>query len=461
MQKTLLFKTLTVLGLMLLICLPLQMIESTIAERMQFRAEAVRSIAADSVHEQTVIGPLLVIPYTDEYEEKEAIPDTKPLQTRVVQRKLHKKLIVFPNELRIRSDIDTDHRYRGIHKVLIYNAQHAVSGDFILPSRDALVGEKPESRFTLGVPFVALSIDDVRGVRNVPRINWNGKQFEFQQGSGMASFKSGLHAPLEPVELGMPTKIGFGFDLGLDGIERLRFAPVGKNNEVSLRSKWPHPQFGGRFLPAAKTRIVNENGFSAIWNISALATNAQQQLLQMEEGVRSAGGASAENLDVFGVSFIEPINIYSQAERAVKYGLLFVALTFAVFFLFELLKRLPIHPVQYTLVGLALALFFLLLVSLSEHLHFALAYLIASSACILLIGFYLTNVLRSWKRGFAFGAALTLLYGVLYVLLRSENSALAMGSILLFSVLAGIMMATRKIDWYQLGKPEAIPIEAQ
>jgi inner membrane protein len=165
---------------------------------------------------------------------------------------------------------------------------------------------------------------------------------------------------------------------------------------------------------------------------------------------------AAENLDVFGVSFIEPVNIYSQAERAVKYGLLFVSPTFAVFFLFELMKSLAIHPVQYALVGLALALFFLLLVSLSEHLRFALAYLIASSACILLIGFYLMNVLHSWKRGFAFGAALTLLYGVLYVLLRSENSALAMGSILLFSVLAGIMMATRKIDWYQLGKPEAI-----
>jgi inner membrane protein len=169
------------------------------------------------------------------------------------------------------------------------------------------------------------------------------------------------------------------------------------------------------------------------------------------------GHGAVASIDYFGVSLIEPINIYSQAERAVKYGLLFVALTFTAFFLFELLKQLPIHPIQYTLVGMALALFFLLLVSLSEHMRFVYAYLIASGACILLIGFYLNYVLRSWKRGFGFGVALTVLYGVLYGLLRSENNALVMGSILLFAVLSSTMIATRKIDWYQLGRSPSLP----
>lgn len=456
MQKTLLYKILMVIGLTLVIYVPLQMIQSTIAERMQFRTDAVHSIATDSVNEQTVVGPVLVIPYTDEYEEIEEIADAKPPKTRSIPRKLNKRLMVFPNDLQIKGTIDTDHRYRGIHRVLVYSGQYLFSGDFALPSKEALSPERPESRLTLGTPFIALSIDDVRGIRNIPKIDWGTQAFEFQQGSQLSAFKNGLHAPLDPIDLKQAATIKFAFELGLDGIERIRFTPVAKNNQVTLASKWPHPQFGGRFLPSPKARVINENGFSATWSISALATNAQQQLMRRELGLQENGvspAATSETIDFFSVGFIEPINIYSQADRAIKYGLLFVSLTFAAFFLFELLKRLPIHPIQYTLVGLALAMFFLLLVSLSEHLHFALAYLIASSACIALIGFYLSFVLRSWKRGFGFGVALTVLYGVLYGLLRSENNALVMGSILLFGVLSAIMIATRKVDWYQLGKP--------
>lgn len=448
MQKTLLLKTLVVLALTLLIAIPLSLIQSTISERMRYREEAVSSIATDSVREQTVIGPLLVIPYTDEYEEEQAIGE--PQMIRTVKRIESRSLIVFPNELRIKGSIDTDHRYRGIHKVLVYSGQHGLSGDFVLPKSADIKPQKPGSKITMGQPFVAMSIEDVRGIRNIPSINWNGKQIEFQQGSNLAGFTSGLHVPLDQLDLAKPVSIQFSFDLQLDGIERLHFSPVAKNNHVTLSSKWPHPQFSGRFLPSPKTRIVNAQGFSATWNISALATNAQQQLSGLGQSEASAKNGHP---DYFSVGFIEPINIYSQADRAIKYGLLFVALTFAAFFLFELLKQLPVHPVQYLLVGLALTLFFLLLVSLSEHLSFLLAYLLASGACITLTGFYLSHVLQSWKRGFGFGAALTLLYGVLYGLLRSENNALVMGSILLFGVLAAIMIATRKVDWYQVGKP--------
>ncbi|HYD62576.1 MAG TPA: cell envelope integrity protein CreD [Noviherbaspirillum sp.] len=452
MQKNLLTKTAIVIGLALIIYIPLVMIQSTISERTWFRNEAVRSIATDSVSQQNMVGPILVIPYTEEYEETEDIGDAKTPKTRTVLRKLNKRLMVFPNDLKIQGSVETDHRYRGIHKVLVYSGQFALKGDFSLPDRSALTAEKPNSRITLSAPFIALAVEDVRGIRNIPVVHLNGTRYEFQQGSGLASFKNGLHATLAPIELKEKTSISFAFDLGLDGIEQLQFAPVAKNNEVSLVSKWPHPQFGGRFLPSPKTRVVNADGFTATWNISALATNTQQHLMN-DVPVPNA----AANIDFFGVSFIEPINIYSQAERAVKYGLLFVALTFAAFFLFELLKQLPIHPVQYILVGLALALFFLLLVSLSEHLRFLHAYLIASGACILLIGFYLNYVLHSWKRGFGFGVALTVLYGVLYGLLRSENNALVMGSILLFAVLSATMVATRKIDWYQLGKASSLP----
>jgi inner membrane protein len=332
-----------------------------------------------------------------------------------------------------------------------------VAGDFVLPAPEDLPREKANSRITIGQPFVALAINDVRGIRNIPHIQWNNQAVEFEQGSGLYAHKAGLHAPVDVQEWKRGSAVKFAFNLGLDGIEHLQFSPVAKNNLVTLKSKWPHPQFGGRFMPSPKDRRIDKDGFTATWNISALATNAQQQLAAIERSsiAQANGGqennAAIGNVDYFSVGFIEPVNIYSQADRAVKYGLLFASLTFAAFFLFEVLKQLPIHPVQYMLVGMALSLFFLLLVSLSEHIRFELSYLIASGACILLIGFYLSYVLHDWKRGFGFGTGLTMLYGVLFGLLRSEDNALMMGSVLLFAVLSVVMIATRKVDWYKLG----------
>jgi inner membrane protein len=440
MQKALYLKALAIVILTLLIGVALAMIQSTISERNQFRQQAVQSIATESVRSQTMIGPILAIPYNDSYEEEVPISE-KSEKTKIVKRSVDNIYFIFPNDLRIDGAIDTDRRYKGIHKVLVYSGQHKFSGDFQIPQNLSFKGEKPNSTITVGKAFISLGISDVRGIRNIPVIDWGGRKIEFQQGTAMSSPATGLHAPLGQLDFKEPKQVNFAFDLGLDGIERLDIVPVGKNNSVTLASKWPHPQFGGLFLPSPKTRRIDENGFTATWNISALSANAQQQLR-----------AGSEKLDSFGVGFIEPVNIYTQADRAVKYGLLFVALTFAAFFLFELMKRLPVHPVQYALVGLALALFFQLLVSLSEHMAFETAYLISSGACIALIGFYLSYVLHDWKRGFSFGAGLTLLYGVLFGLLQSENNALLMGSILLFSVLAIIMIATRKVDWYQIGR---------
>lgn len=454
-QKSLLLKALAVAVLTLLIGLALMMIQSTIRERMAFRDEAVRSIAADSVRAQTMLGPVLVWPYSETYEEQEVL-DAASNKTRTVQRSVARRLFVFPNELQITGGIDTDHRYRGIHKVLVYSGQHKFSGDFALPTADAFKREHANSRIDLGTPHVALAIEDVRGIRNIPKFNLDGKEYEFDHGAQLQAFKSGLHAALDGVVFKPQTTLRFKFALGLDGIEQLHIVPLARNNQVKLTSNWPHPQFGGRFLPAPNARTIDAKGFASTWNISSLASNAQQQFVQAEQGTdgaakAGAAGVALERLDYFSVGFIEPVNIYSQSDRATKYGLLFVALTFVAFFMFELVKRLPIHPVQYGLVGMALALFFLLLVSLSEHVQFLTAYLAASGACIALLGFYLSHALRDWRRGMGFGAGLTLLYGTLFGLLSSESNALVMGSILLFGILAAIMVATRKVDWYQLG----------
>ncbi len=458
MQKTLLIKALIVFGLMLLIGLPLLMIQETIKERMQFRQEAVDSIAADSVREQTIIGPILVIPYVEQYDERVEIAADKDqkssvaARTEVQRRIMQRRLLVYPNNLQQTGVIETDRRYRGIHQVLVYSGQHAFKGDFTVPGLEQLPRKTPEARIAVGQPFIALSIEDVRGIRNIPKIDWGGRLIEFEQGTDLFAFRSGLHAPLGAMPMASAQQVTFSFDLGLDGIERQHFVPVAKNSQISIKSNWPHPQFGGRFLPSPKNRQIDAQGFNVAWNISSLATNAQTQLSSIEGEFKVPDSAPLGQVDRFSVGFIEPVNVYSQSDRATKYGLLFVALTFAAFFIFEILKSLPIHPVQYLLVGLALVIFFLLLVGLAEHIAFWMAYVIASAACIALTSFYLTWVLRSAARALGFGVALTLLYGALYGLLNSENNALVLGSILLFAVLAAVMVVTRKVDWYQVGK---------
>jgi inner membrane protein len=207
-----------------------------------------------------------------------------------------------------------------------------------------------------------------------------------------------------------------------------------------MRADWPHPSFQGRFLPAKHE--IGTDGFTASWKVSRLAANC----------VLPCNGIGEQ----IAVSFIEPVGLYQQLERASKYGFLFIGLTFAAFLLYELLRRLAIHPVQYALVGLALAMFFLLLTALSEHIDFAPAYGIATLACVGLISGYLVRVLHSARAGFAFGGALAALYAMLYALLKAEDYSLLGGALLLFGLLAIVMIATRRVDWYALtAKPKA------
>jgi inner membrane protein len=225
---------------------------------------------------------------------------------------------------------------------------------------------------------------------------------------------------------------------------------------VVLDGDWPHPSFAGRFLPVE--RQVGESGFSARWQLNALATTAPQTAgwgaapCALDDNAVDAVGGERRSacVETFGVSFIDPVSPYVLSDRATKYGVLFILLTFVGVGAVEVLRRLRVHPIQYLLVGSALAVFFLLLVSLSEHVPFAVAYLAAAAACTALLGFYGAFVLHGGRAGAAFGAAVAVLYGVLYALLQLEQTALLLGSLLLFGVLAALMVATRRIDWYGL-----------
>jgi inner membrane protein len=245
---------------------------------------------------------------------------------------------------------------------------------------------------------------------------------------------------------------------------------------MTLGANWPHPSFGGRFLPL--TREVRADGFSATWQLSSLATTAGSDFqrgaalcspngseLAADGGheaqygrINRAHAASTASraepgagcIESFNVGFIDPVNPYSLSDRAIKYGLLFIALTFVAVGMVEVLRQLRVHPIQYLLVGCALSIFFLLLLSLSEHLRFDLSYLIAAGACVTLLAFYGRYLLHGWRAGTVFGAGIAALYGALYALLQMEQTALVIGSVLLFAVLAGVMVLTRRLDWYRV-----------
>jgi inner membrane protein len=225
---------------------------------------------------------------------------------------------------------------------------------------------------------------------------------------------------------------------------------------MELTSNWPHPSFGGRFLP--NSREIDGNGFKAKWQLSALASSARQELLADAGlcGFNESLATQPEHVErggcveTFGLNFMDPVSVYTLSDRATKYGILFIVLTFVGVGLVEILHRQRVHPIQYLLVGCALSVFFLLLVSLSEHLSFAWAYGLASAACSMLLGFYGSFVLRGAKAGCVFGCSIATLYATLYALLQREQTALLLGSLLLFVVLAVIMFITRRIDWYAL-----------
>jgi inner membrane protein len=361
--------------------------------------------------------------------------------TRVVD--YARQQLLLPEELSITAQTGVQTRYRGIYQARVYDVGGKVSGRFVLPPRAGLPADTDRTRYFISSrPHLAVGISDVRGIRRSPLLRWGEAQVAFVEGTGVDFLPNGIRAPLGA--LPASGEVAFEFQLDLLGTDRWQLVPLGRSTTVDLASSWPHPSFFGEFLP--RSHSVDAAGFRARWQTSHLATGMSARM----ERAQAGGPSGAQALARFGVAFVEPVNIYLKAERAVKYGILFVILTFVAFFLFELLEALPIHPFQYGLVGLALAVFFLLLIGLSEHLSFLSAYLSASAACIALQGFYLSHVLRSAARGAGFAAALALLYGFMYLLLQSEDFAFLLGSLLVFVALAAVMFATRKVDWYAL-----------
>jgi len=440
MKLPLLFKTLTIGALMLLLLIPIAMISSSIDERKFYNQSVVEDIARSSSYSQTITGPVLVVPYskivrTVSYNQK---------KEKVVEESLvYGKVKFLPELFDLNGELKTELRKRGIYSARLYHSDNTISGKFSIPKDFGMTENIPD--YSFDQPYLAMGINDIRGIDNSLVMIVNDKKYAMEPGSKLNVLANGVHASLVGMDFSDATSFSFSLNLKLTGTESFSIVPIGKETRVNITSDWPHPKFVGNFLPADSS--ISDKGFSANWQTSFFATNMQEDFMQCANKNNCMGF----NEKQFGVNFIDPVDQYVKSDRAIKYAILFIGLTFACFFLFEIMKRLQVHAVQYTLVGLALAFFYLLLLSLSEHLGFNKAYVISASACVSLIGIYVCFVLRSFLRGLGFTLGLSLLYGLLFGLLSAEDYALLMGSVLLFSILAAVMILTRNVDWYAIG----------
>lgn len=438
MNHPLLVKSAVVAVLAIVLMIPVGMIRHLVAERQARSQEAIAGIAEGWGKRQLIGGPYLALPYERRWTSvKRETVDGKPRETRVDH--VESQTLRLP-VASVDWTIDTDiaEKTRGIYKARLYTARLSASGSATIPARTSL--EDGTSRYKWGTPRLVLGIADALGIRAAPDVRIDDEVHAFSPGAADGTTAAGLHVPLAAIEPSKERSIAFSFSLELGGSESFALAPLGADTTIAMRADWPHPSFVGRFLPAKHD--IGAQGFTATWKISRFAA-------QGGEAQNCAFPCNRMGQQV-AVSFVEPAGLYQRLERASKYGFLFLGLTFAAFMLIELLRRLAVHPVQYALVGLALAIFFLLLTALSEHIDFAVAYAVATAACVGLITVYLGRVLRSWAYASAFGAALASLFGMLYALLQAEDYSLLGGSILLFALLAAVMIGTRRVDWYAL-----------
>jgi inner membrane protein len=432
--------------LLLVLWIPLASIQSLIAERGDARQQATAELAQTYSGEQVVRGPVLLVPVTERWTEDER---QEHGATRFgVPRVDTYWHAVFPERLGYAGEMTPDQRYRGIFKVLFYRYQGQVRGEFAPFDARVLQPRRPDARLDLGVPVLAISVSDVRGLQGMPVADVAGERLRFVGQLADAGSLRGIQAPLSGAALTAwrtGQRLSLAMDLDLLGQQRLAIAPLAEDTTAELRSSWADPSFGGRFL--ATERRVGDTGFEARWRVSTLATDARAQFQQ-----RLATAAPiVEPEDSFDVRLVEPLDVYALSGRSIKFGILFVALVLAAVFMFEVFRRLQLHPVQYGMVGASLALFFLMMLALSEKMRFGLAYGVAAGASVLLLAVYFSAVLRARRHGVGVAGFVLVLYGVLYGLLLSESNALLLGACLLFAMLASLMLLTRRVDWYALG----------
>ncbi|APG64539.1 cell envelope integrity protein CreD [Tenacibaculum todarodis] len=424
--------------LSLILMIPLMYIEGLIHERSYRQKSVVNEIGKQWGNEVVVYGPILKVPYKVFTETIITDKKTKKVTTETIER--IKYGYFFPNKLDINSAINPEEKKRGIYTTAVFNSKIDINGSF--DSIDFSKLEIKQENILWNKSKVLLKTTNVKGVNSVLSININDKKLGLSSANSNRHQDNGYYTletdKFSLNELQKNTKsLKFRLDFDVRGSKEVRFIPIGKETTAQITSSWKTAKFMGEFLPFNPDKI-NDNGFDAKWKILDVNRPFSQQHFN---------GLPHLNEFDFGVNFKIPVDEYQKSERSAKYGFLVIVLTFLVFFLIQTISKINMHPFQYLMIGLALLMFYTLLVSISEHSNFLKAYAIASISVISLITIYAKNILKSIKFMLLIGVSLTVLYAFIFIIIQLESYALLVGSVGLFLILATVMFVSRKIDW--------------
>jgi inner membrane protein len=425
LSMSLTFKAFIVMGITLLLLIPNMMIQNLIHEREQRSKETIEKLNEKWSSSQTLCGPILNIPFTSTV----MSADNKPV---TMQHELH----LTPEQLDIKAQLFPEERHYGIYKAILYRSEVIISGRF-LPVGTVTLPEN--SRFHFEKAYISLGVSDLHGLTSLFNFNLNDKVYAIEANSYAKLTGKTLVADLKGnLSEEITEDLRFNCRLNLNGSGSMNFVPVGNMTRVEVSGQWNSPGFIGNFSPESE---IGDKDFKATWNI--LSFNRSIPSSWIDENFNSAKDTS------FGVNLVNTVDHYHQTMRSAKYSLMFIALTFLVFFFVEILSKSRIHPIQYSLVGIALILFYSLLLSVSEHLGFAISYLIASIAVVVMVTAYSYSIFKSKIQTSILSVLLVILYIFLYILLQLEDVALLIGSIGLFVILGIVMYFSRKIKWYE------------
>lgn len=420
-RNSITIKSIIVGILILVLLIPAGMIRSLIRERNSLRNEVINEVSYKWGNPQTIAGPIITIPYKKFYKKNDKIVEYIEYAH------------FLPEDLTIDGDLNPEIRYRGIYKVVVYNSMLKIKGSFKKP--DFSNWKIAKENILWEDATLSVRIPDMRGIKDVIKINWGKNTYDVNPGiNNQNASYTGISTN---IDINEKSTYDFSFDLNLNGSDALSFIPIGKETNIAINSTWNSPSFEGSFLPY--DRNISEDGFNAKWKILHLNRSYPQQWI---------GDAYSIDNSSFGVKLLLPVDHYQKSERSVKYAIMFISLTFLIFFFTEILNKKRIHPIQYLLVGLGLSIFYTLLISLSEQLSFNLAYLLASSSIIALITIYSHSIFKSFKLTGIVFFVLIILYGFLFTILQLQDYSLLLGSIGLFIALAIVMYLSRKVDWY-------------
>jgi inner membrane protein len=419
--------------LMLGLMVPLVMVRGVVRERAGRRDEAVAEVGRGWGGPQTVGGPVLAVPYRYTWLDREG---------RSKAGSAHAYFL--PAAVEIEGPVEPEVRRRGLFEVVVYRSHLRIAGRFAPPSFAGL--RPPPDRIQWEEATLSLGVADPGGIARLLTAKTNGNEEAFLPGiADVGLFTAGVQVPVRGLSAST-APVAFAFEIDLNGSRHLRFLPAGNDSSVHLSLAWPHPSFVRGPLP--ESRRTGTRGFDATWRVPYFARGYAARWSGVDldrDRLKAQGIASA-----FGVTLLQPVDVYQETERAVKYAELFIVTTFVIVFLWEIVRAALLHPIQYLFVGFALCVFYLLLLSLSEHVGFGRAYLAATSATIGLLAWYWSRVVNGVRQGVMMGLTLAGLYGLLYLLVRLEDYALLAGSLGLFGLLAVVMYLTRRVNWYDL-----------